>query len=184
MLQLLANFFQRFGFKKSLCRQRFLWLHHGSFASQLNINKIMKTQKIISVAASTFIGFSAFSIIMVSLMAFSNPQKVMDLVNVKLTNNDAYSSIRGVYGGVGLTIFIVFVYLGFRDQTKGLIFAAVLWGLYAISRLITIMSEGPLGDFGNQWLTIESILCIVALVLLSFKLRLSNSYRNANSPIL
>jgi Domain of unknown function (DUF4345) len=131
----------------------------------------MKTQKIISIAASTFIGFSAIAIVMVSIMAFSNPQAVMDLVNVKLTSTDAYSSIRGVYGGVGLTIFITFVYLGLCDQTKGLIFAAVLWGLYAISRLVTILSEGPLGDFGNQWLTIESILCLVALVLLSFKLK-------------
>ena len=93
----------------------------------------MKTQKIISLAAGTFIGFSAFAIIMVSIMAFSDPQAVMDLVQVKLTNNDAYSSIRGVYGGVGLTIFFTFVYLGFRDQTKGLLFAAVLWGLYAVS---------------------------------------------------
>ena len=108
-------------------------------------------------------------------MAFSDPQAVMDLVNVKLTNNDAFSSIRGVYGGVGLTIFITFVYLGFRDQTKGLIFAAELWGLYAVSRIITIFSEGPLGDFGNQWLTIESILCVLALVLLSFKLRLGQT---------
>lgn len=135
----------------------------------------MKKEKIISVAAGGFIAFSAFAIIMVSAMAFSNPQAVMDLVNVKLTSTDAFSSIRGVYGGVGLTIFITFVYLGLRDQTKGLIFAAVLWGLYAMSRLITIFSEEPLGDFGNQWLTIESILCVIALVLLSFKLRLKGS---------
>jgi Domain of unknown function (DUF4345) len=135
----------------------------------------MKTQKIISVAASSFIAFSAFSIIMVSVMAFSSPQAVMDLVQVKLTNNDAFSSIRGAYGGVGLTIFITFVYLGFRDQTKGLIFAAVLWGLYAVSRVVTIFNEGPLEDFGNQWLTIESILCMLALVLLSFKLRMNDA---------
>lgn len=139
----------------------------------------MKSQKIISIAAGSFIGFSAFAIISVSLMAFSDPQAVMDLVSVRLTNTDAYSSIRGVYGGVGLTIFLTLVYLGFRNQTKGLLFAAVLWGLYAVSRLITIFREGPLGDFGNQWLTIESGLCIVALVLLSFKLRLAESLKNA-----
>jgi len=139
----------------------------------------MKTQKIISVASASFIGFSAFAIVMVSIMAFSDPQAVMDLVKVKLTNTDAYSSIRGVYGGVGFTIFLTFVYLGFRDQTKGLLFAAVLWGLYAVSRLVTIFREGPLGDFGNQWLTIESGLCLVALVLLSFKLRLADSFKNA-----
>jgi hypothetical protein len=139
----------------------------------------MKTQKILSVASSTFIGFSAFAIGMVSIMAFFNPQAVMDLVNVKLTNNDAYSSIRGVYGGVGLTIFITFVYLGFSDQTKGLTYAVVLWGLYAISRLITIVNEGPLGDFGNQWLVIESCLCLIALALLGFKMRLKDVSKTA-----
>jgi hypothetical protein len=102
---------------------------------------------------------------------------------VKLTNTDAFSSIRGVYGGVGLTIFITFVYLGFQDQTKGLIFAAVLWGLYAVSRLITIIYEGPLGDFGNQWLTIETSLCIVALVLLGFKWRGGEPFKNMSSKL-
>lgn len=138
----------------------------------------MKTQKFISIVAGSLIAFSALAIVMVSIMAFSDPQAVMDLVNVKLTNNDAYSSIRGVYGGVGLTIFITLAYLGVRDQTKGLLFAAILWGLYAVSRIVTIFHEGPLGDFGNQWLTIESGLCIAALVLLSFKLRLA-SLKNA-----
>ena len=139
----------------------------------------MKSKKIISLASGAFIGFSAFSIITVSMMAFVDPQAVMELVNVKLTNNDAYSSIRGVYGGVGLTLFLTLVYLGFSNQTKGLLFAAVLWGLYAVSRLITIFREGPLGDFGNQWLTIETGLCVAALILLSFKLRLAESLKNA-----
>ena len=139
----------------------------------------MKSKKIITLASGTFIGFSALSIVAVSLMAFVDPQAVMELVNVKLTNNDAYSSIRGVYGGVGLTLFLTLVYLGFSDQTKGLLFAAVLWGLYAVSRVITIFREGPLGDFGNQWLTIETGLCIAALILLSFKLRLAESLKNA-----
>jgi hypothetical protein len=139
----------------------------------------MKSKKIISLVSGAFIGFSALSIITVSMMAFFDPQAVMDLVNVKLMNNDAISSIRGVYGGVGLTLFLTLVYLGFRDQTKGLLFAAVLWGLYAVSRLITIFREGPLGDFGNQWLTIETGLCMAALILLSFKLRLAESLKNA-----
>ncbi|NBP69766.1 MAG: DUF4345 domain-containing protein [Cytophagia bacterium] len=132
----------------------------------------MKKQKILSIGIGGFIAFSVLAILMVSVMAFINPQEVMDFVQVKLPNNDAYSSIRGVYGGVGVTISIVFIYLGLKDQTKGLIFAAILWGLYAVSRLVTIANEGKLGDFGNQWLTIESGLCITALVLLSAKLRL------------
>lgn len=50
---------------------------------------------------------SALAILSVSLMAFSNPQSVMDLVQVQLPNPDAFSSIRGAYGGVGLTLFWV-----------------------------------------------------------------------------
>lgn len=137
----------------------------------------MKTEKALSITIYTFMIFSAFAIAIVSLMAFQNPQAVMDLVQVNLPNTDAYSSIRGVYGGVGLTIFLTLIYLMIKDQTKGLVFASMLWGFYAMSRLITIFMEGNLGAFGNQWLTIESILCITALTLLSFKIRVSGSFK-------
>lgn len=106
---------------------------------------------------------------MVSLMAFGNPQAVMDLVQVQLPNNDAFSSIRGVYGGVGLTIAIMLVYWAIRNIQQGVVFLSVLWGLYAISRMITWMTEGPLGDFGRQWLTIESVFCIAGLALLAIR---------------
>ena len=117
-------------------------------------------------ASKSLILFSALSLGMVSYMAFSNPQAVMDLVGVQLTNTDSYSSIRGVYGGVGLTLFITLVYLALTDYRKGLVFTSLLWGFYAVSRLITIQVEGALGAFGNQWLTIESTLCALSLLLL------------------
>ena len=59
----------------------------------------MKKEKLVRVASISFIVFSAFCLLMVSLMAFVNPQSVMDLVSVKLTNDDASSSIRGIYEG-------------------------------------------------------------------------------------
>ena len=132
----------------------------------------MKKHKLIRFTSAGLIGFSAFAIFMVSVMAFQDPQKVMDLVQVKLPNNDAYSSIRGVYGGVGLTIFISLIYLVFKDHVKGLAFAAILWGSYAISRLMTISIEGPLGAFGTQWLYTESFLCISSVVLLIIRVKL------------
>jgi hypothetical protein len=137
--------------------------------------KNMKQHKLLRISSATLIGFSALAILMVSLMAFQNPQAVMDLVQVKLPSNDAFSSIRGVYGGVGLTVFISLVYLAFKDHTKGLAFAAILWGSYALSRLMTISLEGPLGAFGQQWLLIESTLCIVAVILLAVRLRLQGA---------
>jgi hypothetical protein len=84
---------------------------------------------------------------------------------VKLDNTDAFSSIRGVYGGVGLTLFITIVYLLWKEVKLGLVFLCLLWGLYALSRIITIFVEGGLGTFGTQWLIIESCFFVIALAL-------------------
>ena len=54
----------------------------------------MKKEKLVRVASVSFIVFSAFCLLMVSLMAFVNPQSVMDLVSVKLNNNDAYNALK------------------------------------------------------------------------------------------
>ncbi|MFD1142383.1 DUF4345 domain-containing protein [Larkinella insperata] len=126
----------------------------------------MKTQQFLKRAAQGFILISALALLSVSVMAFSDPQSVMDLVHVKLTNTDAFSSIRGVYGGVGLTIFISLLYLMVKDVNKGLAFLSLLWGFYALSRAITIFAEGALGDFGRQWIVTESVLFTLAVALL------------------
>lgn len=90
----------------------------------------------------------------------------MDLVQVQLGNTDAASSIRGVYGGVGLSICAALVYLLLRDTRLGVTFLTLFWGMYALSRLITIFAEGALGAFGSQWILIESLLCGTGLLLL------------------
>ena len=125
----------------------------------------MNTTKMLVFASKAFILLSALSLLSVSLMAFANPQSVMDLVHVQLNNTDAFSSIRGVYGGVGLALFISLLYLMVKDTQKGLLFLCLLWGFYALSRTITIFMEGALGDFGKQWLTIETLFFVVASVL-------------------
>lgn len=126
----------------------------------------MKKQRIVKGASRAYILLSALSVLSVSIMAILDPQSVMDLVQVDLKNTDAYSSIRGVYGGVGLTIVIALIYLMVKDVQKGVIFLILLWGFYALSRTITIYAEGALGDFGTQWLYVESILCLAAIGLL------------------
>jgi hypothetical protein len=126
----------------------------------------MKTEKLIRWASNAYIAFSAFSILMVSVMAFVSPQAVMDLVSVQLTNTDAFSSIRGVYGGVGLTIAVAVIYLMAKKKQEAIMFLALLWGLYALSRLITIFSEGALGAFGRQWIITETVLFVLAIVLI------------------
>lgn len=122
----------------------------------------MKIKRILSQA---FIILSALSILLVSIMAFDAPQSVMDLVQVTLPNNDAFSSIRGVYGGAGFAIVISLLF-SFRKHTENaLAFLMLLWGFYALSRVITIFKEGPLGDFGNLWIKTESVLFIISCLL-------------------
>lgn len=127
----------------------------------------MQPTKTINVLSRVYLFLSAGSFLMVSLMAFFSPQAVMDLVQVTLPNNDAFSSIRGVYGGVGLTITVMLVRWALRDVKQGVVFLCWLWGLYALSRLITWMVEGPLGAFGTQWVIIESIFFLAGVALLS-----------------
>ncbi|MBL7847331.1 MAG: DUF4345 domain-containing protein [Cyclobacteriaceae bacterium] len=125
----------------------------------------MKKEKLIRKASLGFVALSSLSILAVSAMAFVSPQSVMDLVAVKLTNTDAVSSIRGIYGGAGLTIVIALVYLSRKDIRESLAFLILLWGLYALSRMITWMTDGPLGDFGTQWILLESIFCGIGMLL-------------------
>jgi len=53
-------------------------------------------------------------------------------------------------------------------------FLTMFWFSYASSRLITMVVDGPLGDFGNQWISIESAFGILGLILLIIDKR----YRN------
>ncbi|HMQ00138.1 MAG TPA: DUF4345 domain-containing protein [Cyclobacteriaceae bacterium] len=135
----------------------------------------MTAKTIYLVSSKGFIIFSALSLVYVAAMAMISPQSVMDLVGVQLPNNDAISSIRGIYGGVGITIFLMLIYLAFNNAQQGLVFLSVFWGSYAFSRIITWISEGSLGAFGNNWLIIESIFCMIGLVLVLFAKQLKKS---------
>jgi len=126
----------------------------------------MNVPRNIKITSQIYVGFSAISLGYVALLSLYSPQSTMDLVATTLPNNDAISSIRGIYGGVGLVITIQLIYLLIKDLHKGLLFLSMFWGAYAISRLITILSDGPLGDFGKQWIVIESLFCAIAIILL------------------
>jgi hypothetical protein len=82
--------------------------------------------KSINIISKGFILLSGLSLLSVSIMAFNNPQSVMDLVAVKLNNTDAYSSIRGVYGGVGLTLFITLLYTMRKNLLESLGLLSIL----------------------------------------------------------
>lgn len=134
----------------------------------------MTTKNYVRIAGIAFVSISTLAFLAVSFMAFHNPQSVMDLVSVSLQNNDAFSSIRGVYGGVGLSICIILIYLLKHNLKQALQLLAIIWGLYAVSRLMTIAIEGSLGAFGTQWLWIESLFFLLAIAL-QFRLKPSQS---------
>jgi len=121
--------------------------------------------KTVNLLSKIFVGLSILGIAYVAFASLLDPQATMDLVQVTLPNTDALSSIRGVYGGVGLAISIALVYLLIKDLPKALALLGLFWGGYAISRLLTWMVDGPLGAFGTQWLGIEITFCLLATVL-------------------
>lgn len=126
----------------------------------------MNAQKIVKISSQAFIGLSSFSLGYVALLSMFDPQSTMDLVATPLPNTDAISSIRGIYGGVGLVLTIQLIYLLIKDYHKGLLFLSLFWSAYAFSRLITIFADGSLGAFGNQWIVIESAFGAMAIMLL------------------
>tara|TARA_B100000780_G_C21105995_1_gene446614 strand:- start:502 stop:903 length:402 start_codon:yes stop_codon:yes gene_type:complete len=125
----------------------------------------MEAQKKGQVISRIYIGFSILSLAYVSLLSLYSPQMTMDLVQTTLPNTDAMSSIRGIYGGVGMVIVATLVYLFMKDVRKGVQFLAVFWFAYLFSRLLTMWIDGPLGDFGKQWLVIESVMCLIAVTI-------------------
>lgn len=125
----------------------------------------MKVQRTTNIASILYSGVSILGLSSVSILSLWDPQATMDLVGVHLPNTDALSSIRGVYGGVGLTIVTGIVYLSATRMDLSVRFLTLFWGAYAVSRLITLIADGPLGDFGNQWITIETVLCLTGLIL-------------------
>lgn len=128
------------------------------------INRKMK--KSFKVTAWAYITLSVLSLLYVSTLAWLNPKEVMNLVGVTLPNPDSISSIRGVYGGAGLTLIVIFVYFTRLDLTVAVLFLTLFWGLYAVSRAVTAVIDGPLGEFGSSWFRIESAFCIAGLIFL------------------
>lgn len=138
----------------------------------------MKTVQLYSIVARGFVFLSVLSLAYVALLAMVNPQAVMDLVGVTLPNTDAISSIRGIYGGVGITLCLALVYLGCYHVKEGLLFLSLFWGSYAVSRFITSLVEGALGEFGSTWIVIETFFCLTGIVLLLLNRKLK-AFANA-----
>jgi len=115
--------------------------------------------------ACVCIGIFSLSLLYIAVLAWVDPKAVMAFVGVELHNNDALSSIRGVYGGVGIFLVVVSVIISVKNLQNGLLFFTTFWWMYAISRILTLWIDGPLGEFGGTWLKIELTFGLLALVL-------------------
>ncbi|HEX7757263.1 MAG TPA: DUF4345 domain-containing protein [Niabella sp.] len=122
-------------------------------------------KKSVSIISYICIGIFSSSLLYISILAWANPATVMAFVGVELTNNDALSSIRGVYGGVGFFLVGLALIISIRNLQYGLLFFTVFWLMYAVSRVLTICINGPLGAFGNTWLKIELTFGLLSLTL-------------------
>ena len=125
--------------------------------------------KLLNAATWGGVSVSAMGTLSVSIMALFDPEGVMAMVRTPLENTDAYSSIRGAFGGVGITLSVVMAWVFRRDRTTGVGFLALFWGNYALCRTLTIAMDGPLGAFGNQWIGIESGLALCALIVYALR---------------
>jgi hypothetical protein len=126
----------------------------------------MNAIKMIRAGSQLYMGFCILSLGYIAILSMWNPQATMNLVSTPLPNTDAISSIRGIYGGVGIVVTITLIYLLIHDLQKGLLFLALFWSSYALSRIITIQVDGILGSFGTQWLYMETTFAILAFLLL------------------
>lgn len=102
----------------------------------------------------------------IAIQAFINPQSVMDFVSVNLNNISARNSTRAYYGGVNLSFALFLIYGAFKMQKEALLLATLYGGGFVIGRLYSIFTEGIPSTFILTWLTIESVLSIISLILL------------------
>jgi len=135
-------------------------------------------KKSITIISYISIGIFSLSLMYVSILAWVNPKAVMAFVEVDLNNTDALSSIRGVYGGVGIFLTGLSLIISIRNLQYGLLFFTVFWLMYAVSRILTLCIDGPLGEFGNTWLKIEltfGLLSLALYLLQRFALKVNTS---------
>ena len=123
-------------------------------------------------------GLSALNI---ALQALADPQTVMSFVDVELGNVTARNSIRALYGGVNLAFALFWLYAAFRAQREGLILGALYTGGFVLGRLLSIALDGTPGAFAMQWLAVEGVCAVGAVMLLGLKPGLRRKSRSTSS---
>jgi hypothetical protein len=68
---------------------------------------------------------------------------------------------------------VCLIYTLYRNIQESLALLTIFWGMYAVSRTVTIFTDGELGAFGTQWLAIETVFAFFAFLLWALNRRAS-----------
>jgi len=124
----------------------------------------MTTKRITQV----FLGLMGLAFCKVGIETLINPQAVLDVVGIKLTNPSAYSSMRAVYGGMHLSFGLFCIYGIWKDLTTPLKVLFLYTAGFVVGRLSGIVMEGRPNEFVSTWLITEIVSGIVSVTLLYF----------------
>lgn len=117
-------------------------------------------------------GVSLFLILMglafmnVGIQALLNPEGIMSFVDVELNNASAKNSIRAYYGAVNLFFGLFLVIGSWKLKKEALILVNLYcWG-FVVGRVFSLALDGSPNEFVMNWLIIESVSGVIAVLLL------------------
>ena len=123
--------------------------------------------KTVNTIATVFLVLVGLAFLNVGVQAIIDPQSVMDFVNTELPNISARNSIRAFYGGLNTAFALFIIYAAFKMKREALILVALYGGGFVFGRAYSIALEGTPSSFIYTWLTIEAILTVVSILLLT-----------------
>lgn len=123
--------------------------------------------KALDITKKIFLILTGMAFLKIASEAFTDPQIIMDYVNVSLTNIDARNSIRSCYGGVNLFLGLFILYGAFRSQHTAMLIVTLYCGGFLTGRIYGVFADGTPGPFVINWMIIEGLLTIAGLIFLS-----------------
>ena len=109
-----------------------------------------------------FLLLVAIPTLMVGLQGLTNPQAIMDNVDVILGNNSGKSSTRAIYGGMHLMFGGFFVYGAFKMQREALMVVALYTIGFVMGRVVSLVLDGSPNAFISTWIYVEAGIAVIA----------------------
>lgn len=122
----------------------------------------MKRETLIKI----FLILVAVPTLMVGLQGLTDPQAIMDNVNVALDTVSGKSSTRAIYGGMHLLFGGFFIYGAFKMQREALIVLALYTVGFVMGRLVSLAQDGSPNPFISTWIFVEAAIAVISLIFL------------------